>query len=328
MDFFQRDYEEIEKIFPLDADWIARVWAAAIDWSDGTIVPFANIPIQDILDAISNSSDAGFIVAAGFTQGLVINWRDDTTLYCNPGQVAHRGQFKRQGLDPNTLLVRQIIAAASLRDTVADGGPGTSGLAPDQDYYVYAKMDAASSYPEYRISKTPPTNDEGYGREHPTEHTLRFLSFFRTGGLPNAAIRPYDCDGDGNYFWREILIGPLDPAFDLYPAGGAATYCPVDLSTQCPPIADKAFLTTFNARNTVYYFRTSGDDPDKDTGYAIRGHTSPGTVYMPWFVLPVNVIDGIPGTRMAGTTVDVKGPNSPVDGVSDLGVAGFHISRE
>ena len=315
--YYQENFEEIERIFPLTAEWIDTVELHSIINTDGTILPFDWLPIDGIRSALDAGSS--LLTSVGFTAGLYLQWRDDTTLYAPPGQVAHRAAFKMQGLDAGTGLVRVIDVIASARDPAADLNAGL--LFADTWYYVYAKLDVASAYPEYRVSRIAPTNDEGFGREHPAETALRFLTVFRTGSGGAPAIRPYHVDGSGRYFWREILLGPIDPAVDL--AVVTAGFEAIDISAQCPPIADMAFLT-WMAAATDAYIRTT-DDITNPAGYYLTG-SGQDRDRVTWLEVPVNVMDDATGAPIAGTTFDLRSENGGTG--TDIGVVGFHVSRE
>ena len=319
--FYQEDNEALERLLPWTADYIESVYLGSIINPNGDLIPIDWLPIDDLREALTGGGSGTFLLEVGFTSGLAIEWRDNTTLYIFPGQVAHRGSFKRQGLDENTDEVRIIDVTASFRDPAADGDPITGNLFPDTWYYVYAKLDVATTYPEYRVSRIAPTNDEGYGREHPAETGLRFLSCFRSGGGGPPAIRPYHVDGNGRYFWREILLGPTDPAFDVANSP-TADWFSIDISAYCPPIADKVILTWVDSGYSGY-IRTTDDITDP-AGYHMLGGGQPLDKLC--MELPVNVMDDETDAVISGTTIDVKDPSG--DATTDIAVVGFHVSRE
>lgn len=326
---YQENFEAIERIFPLDADWIARVWAGAIDWSDGTIVPLDNLP-QELRDLLTGGGGT-LLTDLSFAVGLSIQWCDNTSLYVPPGQVAHRGRFKRQGFDEATSAIRIIDVTASLRDPVADGDPGTtSGLAADTPYYVYAKLDVATGFPEYRVSQVAPTNEEGYGREHPAETGLRFLGSFRTGAAPDAYIRPFHRSADDWVTWRAEAVGPYEPTNNLITtATGGFVDLPLD--DHVPPTADMVrlavqFCPGEGARNR--YFRVLGDSGD--VGFRFNpddgGGASDRDVADAVFDIPVNAID--PATDEPATPARVEINLEVFDADTDfVAVVGYHEPR-
>lgn len=338
MFYYQKNFEDIENIFPLDADFIDRVWAASIDWSDGTIVPIANLPIDDIREALID--DSSLLVTIGFNNGLIANYRDDSTVYILPGGAALRGVSKIQGFDTVTSKTRVVDVGASLQDPVADHTtPGTpSGLDPNTRYYGYIKLDVASSYPEYRWSKQPPTYASGMGPQFSGNNNLRFFGSLKTGPMPNAAILPHHRYADGRLIFRDVIVGPSEPTTNLL-TRDTAGWVSIDLTDTArdedavPPTADIVFLSAQadshinNARTGV---RAVGDIAT-DSGYFFfpKRNLSGDDDRMcstAWLEIPVNTIDGLTDEpRTAAVEVSVFGFESdpPDETDTTLVVVGF-----
>ena len=324
--YYQENNEAIERIFPLDADWISRVWAGSIDWSDGTIVPIENLPIEDILNLITITNQIG--VDIGVVTGLDVKWALDlatgTTFYVSPGLVAHRGTLKRQPLDEDTSVYRLLDTVASLRDVAADGDGG--GLFADTWYYVYADVSVATSYPGIKVSRTKPTNDEGYGLEHPAETTLRYIGILRTDATGKLeAIQQY---GFGRHFWVRKILGPASPTDNL----STRTTGPIrlDLGDHVPPIADSAFFTCAFDNFMHFSVEGSGGSRSAPFGYQVFGNLGDqGMNFIPqctWLEVPVCTIDDSSGLPRATAAISFDNQDAQQTR-SFFAVVGFNVTR-
>lgn len=293
----QENNEALERIFPLAKDYIESVWAAAIDWSDGTVIPIDNLPMEEIRESIASSGGlAALATDLSTLVGLFPQYKSGTELYIIPGQTLFRGRFKRQPFDEATDDYRVINAAASLDATCPPASPGTSGLDPEIWYYVYADLEVATSYPSYKISPTPPSYEDGYGPGHPTEEAWRYIGCFRTGALPAADIMPFHRYDTGWYFWRNVTVGSdasnggtwsqadLDPQarIELVSSG---SWVDVLVDDWCPPTADIMNFCLSSEGNTDCMIRAKGDT-EAYTGWnqlTDAYNTAMG-------VIPVNVI--------------------------------------
>lgn len=315
-------FRAIEARMPWQADDIFSVYARSI-LADGTRWGREFLDIEDIKDALSDDEGGFALTDLDHICGMEPQWKDDNNLWIMPGQVLHRGKFKRQANETDTGIPLSINVGASLDATCLPSVRGLSGLAPDTWYAVYVDTGVAGD-PVYRISDVMPDYSEGFGPEHPTNEAWRFLGVFRTGAMPDAAVRPYQMYDNGRYFWREIMVGPRDPGYDVNPDPATGNFISVDVGDHVPPCADAAFLTVEVGENDKVYVRTTDDETDP-AGYFIRGpnvgqHTNDST----WLEIPVNVIDDSTGLPVTGTTIDI---NSDAVDDNQIGVAGFHVPR-
>lgn len=328
---YQENDEALELLLPWTADFIDSVYVGSLV-GDGTIIPIGWLPIDDIIEAIGDT--ASIATDLDIFVGLVVQYRDSNTVYVMPGQVSHRGNFKRQGFDPNTSKALVIDVSASLRDPVADAtSPGTSGLDADTKYYGYAVTDVATSAPTYRWSKQPPTYDGGYGPEHPSDDTYRFIGSLRTGPAPDAAILPYHRYEDGRVILRDVVVGPSEPTTNLL-TGDTSGYVEIDLSDVVPETADVVFLSaemdSYSSGSGAELRVRAKGDVETDSGFSFHPKNGSGDdriVSTGWMEVAVCTLD--PATdepRAPVIEVKVGGSSIGVSNVADTTVVivGFH----
>lgn len=322
----QENFEAWEARVPLDDDDIEAVCSCNINWADGCIVPIDNLPIDDIRDALSDSTNATFSTDFGFVgSGLLIQYRDNLNVYAFPGQVMHRGVFKRQPFDDTTGKVRVVLASAVLNNPAADGDPGTtSGLKADEWYYWYAKLDVATGYPDYRVTLVAPTNEDGYGLEHPTDTGMRYLGVMATGNAPEAYIVPFYRYANGRFIWRQIAIGPYLPTSSLVTAATVG-FTPLDLTDWVPPTADAVFLSAYTAGSSNPLIQVAaGEDTNDPCGFSHKGFQSDEAESdSAWMEVPINMMDSITDEPTGQT--EVRHSVSTAPNVNDaLAAVGFH----
>lgn len=318
----QANFEALEAALPWDSEHIGGICSCNIEWDDGCIIPIENLPIEEILELINDGTGGGLLTSLA-VHSLFVQYRDDTTVYIPPGQVAHRGVFRRQPLDEATSKTRIITPAAALNDPAADAtSPGTSGLDAETWYFGYAKMDVATVYPEYRFSKQPPINDEGYGREAPFNEDWPFVGSIRTGELPDAAILAFHRYDNGRVFWRQRGVGPRYPTYDLI-TGTTAGWVPLDLSEHVPVSADSAFLTALSWDNNFVKIRAVGDTGD-DSGYTFEARNDGDSQGSAWMEIAVMQLDPATDTAPAAAEVEMNIEDDTGAPEETISVAGYH----
>ncbi len=309
--YYQENFEAIERLFPLTAEYIDEVELHSVINTDGTIIPIDWLDIDGIRDALTD--DSTVMTGLGFNSGILPQYRDDSSVWIYPGSVAHRGAFKVQPFDSATDLTRIVDVGASLYDPVADAtAPGTTGLDADTRYYGYIKMDVASAFPEYRWSKQPPTYAAGYGPEHPADTAnYRFFGSLLTGPLPDAAIIPHHRYGDGRVLLRDVIVGPSESTDNLL-TGDTAGWVAKSLATVVPPTADTVFLTgqmdSNGAADSHIRVRAIGDVAT-NSGFSLRPtdpeESDDRIVSTAWMEVPINTLN-IDTDEFRATEVEIN----------------------
>lgn len=322
--WYQENFEAIERLFPLPKDWIESVWAGAIDWSDGTIVPIENLPVDELRDLLSD--DGTLLTDLSYLTGLDVHYRDGITLLISPGQVAHRGKFKRQGLEEGSSTdYKQIDAASSLRDAAADASsPGNSGLDAEEWYYVYADTTTASTTPAFKISKSVPVNEDGHGLEHPSENTLRFIGLFQTGPTPDADIRPFELYENQRVMWREAKLGPYGWDGEVTNEYWEHTdnFITKSALDDAPPLATTLLFSAYVRQKSSTRIRITGDTALED-GLFFGSGDDDSYAYS-WFEVPTNTLDSSTNRRRSDSSFDLAADD---DDKNKLALVGFHYRR-
>ena len=312
-------FRAIEARWLIQAEDIAGVFMRVLK-PDGTKLGPDVLDIPAIREALSNPDEGGGLALTDLCVlcGMFPQFRDDTTLWIMPGQTLHRGHFKRQQNAEDTGFPVSINAAGSLIPGECPPlNPGTSGLDRDMWYAVYVDADAAGD-PVYKITVQMPDYSGGYGPEHPTDNSLRFIGVFKTDDTADAFIVPFTFYADGWYFWREAIVGPSmdsDDTRDVLTTA-AAGFVDANLSDWCPPCADAVKLTYTRRGGTFFHLRVKGD------GAVTSGYEANDSDDGPGYELPVNVIDA------AGAVPATAVEYDSTDDTDWLGVAAFHVPRD
>lgn len=321
-DIVRRGFEAVQAKFPVQAQDIAEFFMSRANWNGAGPIPIENVPLQQILDAVTEGG-SGALNCIDILRNMVVQYRDDDELYFGPGHVLHRGVFKKQTCNDDGTWVSANAASLTIPAECPSSPGTTSNLEADTWYYVYAKLDVAGEAPEYRISTVMPVICDGAGPEHPSYPKLRFLGSFRTTAAPGAFIRPFWRYHNGRVFWREIKVGPGDKdRLGTYPfQNNSGTFVAEDISTQAPPTADAAFLTTTVDQSSDMWLRTKGDASDP-AGYFMDSGTNVGERYGTWLEIPVCVIDPMTDQPMTVAQIDLLGQEED----NHFYVVGYHES--
>jgi len=317
----QQDKEDLERIFPLLSNYIQEVLVESLINPNGWTIPPnwlppATDPASTPLPGLDKRTD------------LVIQYRDESSLFVNPGHVLHRGAFRRQTLDEDTNILRVVNAAASLLVAAAcqPATPGNSGLDPDTWYYCYYDLTVATTYPGIVVCPTPPTREEGYGPELEAEGDglMRYAGAFRTGPAGDAEILPYHRNEDGQFLWRERRLGPYlwqNPEDNLVSVATGG-WVEVDLSEFVPPTATAVFLTAVAWDNNSLQIRAKGDT-GANSGFDWRARDGGDSWGIGWCEVPMHAID--PATAQPYPTV-IEMNNEDAHPAIALRVVGFRES--